>query len=147
MGCSAPPSLCSSFALLPTPDISISPSSSTLSNLYPGFLRRDIVFALLFAVRAQAFINTAAKIYQKIQDGVFDVSNETYGIKVGYGTGGGAGGGRVDASAQSIQLLLSSGRSSMVFCLLIGHSHCRSSTVLYSLLVCTFKKADSYLAY
>jgi len=38
-----------------------------------------------------AFINTAAKIYQKIEEGIFDVSNETYGIKVGYGGTGGAG--------------------------------------------------------
>jgi hypothetical protein len=27
-------------------------------------------------VRAQAFINTARKIYEKIEQGVFDVSNE-----------------------------------------------------------------------
>ncbi|KAL3139683.1 GTP-binding protein yptc4 [Trebouxia sp. C0009 RCD-2024] len=38
-----------------------------------------------------AFINTARKIYEKIDTGVFDVSNESYGIKVGYGGGGGAG--------------------------------------------------------
>merc|ERR1712124_167930 len=30
-----------------------------------------------------AFINTAKKIYEKIQQGVFDVSNESFGIKVG----------------------------------------------------------------
>lgn len=36
----------------------------------------------------QAFINTARQIYEKIQQGVFDVSNESYGIKVGYGAGG-----------------------------------------------------------
>ena len=30
----------------------------------------------------QAFINTAKKIYEKIQQGVFDVSNESFGIKV-----------------------------------------------------------------
>ncbi|GMH32200.1 hypothetical protein BSKO_00034 [Bryopsis sp. KO-2023] len=36
-----------------------------------------------------AFINTAQKIYEKIEHGVFDVSNESYGIKVGYGAGGG----------------------------------------------------------
>eukprot|EP00878_Enallax_costatus_P011036 GHUV01011526.1.p1 GENE.GHUV01011526.1~~GHUV01011526.1.p1 ORF type:complete len:169 (+),score=38.48 GHUV01011526.1:605-1111(+) len=36
----------------------------------------------------EAFINTAREIYKKIQDGVFDVSNESYGIKVGYGAGG-----------------------------------------------------------
>merc|ERR1712093_520067 len=38
----------------------------------------------------EAFINTARKIYDKIEQGVFDVSNEAYGIKVGYG-GSGAG--------------------------------------------------------
>jgi len=31
----------------------------------------------------EAFINTAKKIYEKIQQGVFDVSNESFGIKVG----------------------------------------------------------------
>ncbi|KAJ6717175.1 RAS-RELATED PROTEIN RABB1C-LIKE [Salix koriyanagi] len=33
----------------------------------------------------EAFIGTAGKILQNIQDGVFDVSNESSGIKVGYG--------------------------------------------------------------
>jgi Ras-related protein Rab-2A len=32
---------------------------------------------------AQAFINTAKRIYEKIQQGVFDVTNESFGIKVG----------------------------------------------------------------
>lgn len=38
----------------------------------------------------EAFINTAREIYQKIQDGVFDVTNEANGIKLGpqYQTGG-----------------------------------------------------------
>lgn len=31
----------------------------------------------------EAFISTASKIYEKIQQGVFDVSNESFGIKVG----------------------------------------------------------------
>lgn len=39
----------------------------------------------------EAFINTAREIYRKIQEGVFDVSNESYGIKVGYGAGNAAG--------------------------------------------------------
>ena len=43
----------------------------------------------------QAFINTARQIYEKIQQGVFDVSNESYGIKVGYGAGGPAAAGTV----------------------------------------------------
>ena len=34
----------------------------------------------------EAFITTATTIYNKIKQGVLDVSNETYGIKVGYGT-------------------------------------------------------------
>ena len=38
-----------------------------------------------------AFINTAKEIYRKIQEGVFDVSNESYGIKVGYGAGAAQG--------------------------------------------------------
>ncbi|KAI6700771.1 hypothetical protein NL676_015095 [Syzygium grande] len=33
----------------------------------------------------EAFVKTASQILQNIQDGVFDVSNETSGIKVGYG--------------------------------------------------------------
>ncbi|KAL8506250.1 hypothetical protein ACS0TY_017208 [Phlomoides rotata] len=33
----------------------------------------------------EAFIQTASAIYSKIQDGSFDVSNESFGIKVGYG--------------------------------------------------------------
>nr|CAD1825333.1 unnamed protein product [Ananas comosus var. bracteatus] len=43
----------------------------------------------------EAFIKTAATIYKKIQDGVFDVSNESYGIKVGYGGIPGPSGGRM----------------------------------------------------
>jgi len=35
------------------------------------------------AATAQAFINTAKRIYEKIQQGVFDVTNESFGIKVG----------------------------------------------------------------
>jgi len=34
----------------------------------------------------RAFRDTAEKIYQKIQDGVFDVTNENFGIKVGTST-------------------------------------------------------------
>lgn len=43
----------------------------------------------------EAFINTAKKIYDKIQQGVFDVANEQNGIKVGINAGvaGGGGGG------------------------------------------------------
>ena len=36
----------------------------------------------------EAFINTAKKIYEKIQQGVFDVSNESFGIKVGMAAAG-----------------------------------------------------------
>eukprot|EP00244_Chara_vulgaris_P009746 TRINITY_DN4253_c0_g1_i5.p1 TRINITY_DN4253_c0_g1~~TRINITY_DN4253_c0_g1_i5.p1 ORF type:complete len:213 (-),score=28.78 TRINITY_DN4253_c0_g1_i5:89-727(-) len=48
----------------------------------------------------EAFTQTAKQIYKKIEDGVFDVSNESFGIKVGYGPGSvGGPGGRGDASA------------------------------------------------
>ncbi|XP_035678585.1 ras-related protein Rab-2A [Branchiostoma floridae] len=49
----------------------------------------------------EAFINTAKEIYEKIQEGVFDINNEANGIKIGpqhspsnpaLGGGGGAGG-------------------------------------------------------
>jgi Ras-related protein Rab-2A len=40
----------------------------------------------------EAFIGTASKICEKIAGGL-DVSNESYGIKVGYGAGGRDGGG------------------------------------------------------
>jgi len=44
----------------------------------------------------QAFLSTAKKIYEKIQKGEFDVTNETYGIKIGTlqssPTGGASGG-------------------------------------------------------
>ena len=39
----------------------------------------------------KAFINTAKEIYRKIQEGVFDVNNETYGIKIGSQAGGAGG--------------------------------------------------------
>uniref|UniRef100_A0A3Q7FZW8 Uncharacterized protein n=1 Tax=Solanum lycopersicum TaxID=4081 RepID=A0A3Q7FZW8_SOLLC len=48
----------------------------------------------------EAFIQTAAKILQKIQEGVFDVSNESSGIKVGYGRTQGPAGPRDGAVAQ-----------------------------------------------
>ncbi|KAA3459420.1 ras-related protein RABB1b [Gossypium australe] len=37
----------------------------------------------------EAFIMTAAKIVQNIQEGIFDPSNESCGIKIGYGRGQG----------------------------------------------------------
>ncbi|OMO59338.1 Small GTPase superfamily [Corchorus capsularis] len=48
----------------------------------------------------EAFIKTAAKILQNIQDGVFDVSNESSGIKIGYGRSQGPSGSRDGAVAQ-----------------------------------------------
>ncbi|KAL0344058.1 UNVERIFIED_CONTAM: Ras-related protein RABB1c [Sesamum angustifolium] len=50
----------------------------------------------------EAFTKTAAKILQKIQEGVFDVSNESSGIKVGYGRAPGPAGGRDGAVAQRV---------------------------------------------
>jgi len=41
----------------------------------------------------EAFQQTAKNIYDKIRDGVFDVTNESSGIKVGPQAGGGVGGG------------------------------------------------------
>jgi len=35
-----------------------------------------------------AFLNTAKRIYEKIQQGVFDVTNESFGIKVGMAASG-----------------------------------------------------------
>ncbi|KAL9669373.1 hypothetical protein QQ045_006920 [Rhodiola kirilowii] len=49
----------------------------------------------------EAFIKTAATIYKKIQDGVFDVSNESHGIKVGYGGIPGSSAGRDGSSSQA----------------------------------------------
>uniref|UniRef100_A0A0D6QWL5 Uncharacterized protein n=1 Tax=Araucaria cunninghamii TaxID=56994 RepID=A0A0D6QWL5_ARACU len=48
----------------------------------------------------EAFINTASEIYHKIQDGVFDVSNEANGIKVGYAAVGQGGANRDSLSSQ-----------------------------------------------
>ena len=39
----------------------------------------------------EAFINTAREIYDKIQEGVFDINNEANGIKVGPMNPGAAG--------------------------------------------------------
>jgi Ras-related protein Rab-2A len=39
----------------------------------------------------EAFIGTARAIHAKVASGELDASNEAYGIKVGYGAGGGAG--------------------------------------------------------
>ncbi|KAK9117371.1 hypothetical protein Sjap_016318 [Stephania japonica] len=48
----------------------------------------------------EAFTSTAARILQKIQEGVFDVSNEASGIKVGHGRSQGPPGARDGAIAQ-----------------------------------------------
>ncbi|KAK8631447.1 hypothetical protein V6N13_123497 [Hibiscus sabdariffa] len=49
----------------------------------------------------EAFVKTAAKILQNIQEGVFDASNESSGIKLGYGRAQGPSGSRDGAVAQS----------------------------------------------
>jgi len=49
----------------------------------------------------QAFINTAEEIHGNIESGKIDVTNESYGIKVGMSAGGGAGGsGTVNVRSQ-----------------------------------------------
>ncbi|CAN6273250.1 unnamed protein product, partial [Urochloa humidicola] len=48
----------------------------------------------------EAFIKTAGTIYKKIQDGIFDVSNESNGIKVGYAVPN-ASGGAAGSSSQA----------------------------------------------
>uniref|UniRef100_M8CMX6 Ras-related protein Rab-2-B n=1 Tax=Aegilops tauschii TaxID=37682 RepID=M8CMX6_AEGTA len=52
----------------------------------------------LIRFEIQGFVKTAGAIYKKIQDGVFDVSNESYGIKVGYAVPGQAGGAGASSS-------------------------------------------------
>lgn len=46
----------------------------------------------------EAFIKTASRIYRKIEEGVFDISNESCGIKVGYGGGAATGAGESQKS-------------------------------------------------
>ncbi|XP_022759837.1 ras-related protein RABB1c-like [Durio zibethinus] len=49
----------------------------------------------------EAFISTAAKIYKKIQDGVIDISNESYGIKLGHETHAASSVGRDGKASQT----------------------------------------------
>ncbi|KAL8545741.1 hypothetical protein ACS0TY_005744 [Phlomoides rotata] len=49
----------------------------------------------------EAFTKTSVKILQKIQEGAFDVSNESSGIRVGYGRDQAPGGGRDGTVTQS----------------------------------------------
>ncbi|XP_065017781.1 ras-related protein RABB1c-like [Musa acuminata AAA Group] len=49
----------------------------------------------------EAFINTAAAIYKKIQDGMLDVSNESSGIKVGSELVTSPKGGRKESSSKA----------------------------------------------
>ncbi|OMO89565.1 Small GTPase superfamily [Corchorus capsularis] len=49
----------------------------------------------------EAFISTASKIYKKIQDGVIDVSNESYGIKLGHDAFAASSGGRDGTASQA----------------------------------------------
>jgi len=57
----------------------------------------DLIFMETSAKTAvnveEAFINTAKQIYDKIQQGVFDVANEQNGIKVGINASGAGGAG------------------------------------------------------
>ena len=78
------------------------PHPPWLSPLLAGWLagalqEHGLVFLETSAKTAlnveDAFINTARAIHGKIASGAFDVSNESYGIKVGYGAGGAGTGG------------------------------------------------------
>ncbi|KAK8673474.1 hypothetical protein V6N13_111808 [Hibiscus sabdariffa] len=53
-----------------------------------------------FHLPVTAFIITAAKILQNIKEGIFDVSDETSGIKIGYGRGQGITGARDGSPGQ-----------------------------------------------
>ncbi|KAK4409960.1 Ras-related protein RABB1b [Sesamum angolense] len=52
----------------------------------------------------EAFTRTAAKILQKIQEGVFDVSNESSGIKVGHVRPQGSGGGEMELLLKEVDV-------------------------------------------
>ncbi|XP_062225886.1 ras-related protein Rab-2-B isoform X1 [Phragmites australis] len=62
------------------------------------YLLLRIFQILIMPFEMQAFVKTAGAIYKKIQDGVFDVSNESYGIKVGYAVPGQSGGAGASSS-------------------------------------------------
>ena len=47
------------------------------------FLSTQYIKIIHFTFFIQAFVQTASKIYENIQSGVCDVSNEAHGIKVG----------------------------------------------------------------
>ena len=49
----------------------------------------------------QAFINTAEEIHGNIESGKIDVTNESYGIKVGMGAGGSGGGNNSNVNLRS----------------------------------------------
>ncbi len=49
----------------------------------------------------EAFLKTAQKIYDNIQSGLYDLSNDSHGIKVGMPAGSSSGVRRLDASGQS----------------------------------------------
>lgn len=60
-----------------------------------------------------AFINTAQRIYQNIQENVYDVNNEAHGIKIGSVTGaGGAGAGGAGNKAGGNTVNISGGNDS-----------------------------------
>ncbi len=49
----------------------------------------------------EAFLKTAQKIYDNIQSGLYDLSNDSHGIKVGMPTGSSSGVRRLDGAAQA----------------------------------------------
>ena len=47
------------------------------------FDNNNNIYAIMRNYLTQAFLKPAQEIYSKIQRGIYDVSNESYGIKVG----------------------------------------------------------------
>ena len=67
--------------------------------------KHDLIFMETSAKTAynveQAFINTAEEIHGNIESGKIDVTNESYGIKVGMCAGGSGGGNNSNVNLRS----------------------------------------------
>jgi len=72
----------------------------------------------------EAFINTAREIYDKIQEGVFDINNEANGIKIGpqHSPAGGAQGG-AGGREEQLEGVVSSQTLEEQDCIVLNRSH------------------------